>query len=384
MTFEDIRGQEGPRTILKRLLDSSGRGQSLLFEGPSGTGKRLTALVTAAAHLCQSSSGNLPCGSCQACRNMHLGGHEGFWLIDPELSEGDLAPEQPDGDGNISAYEEPDEEPDRDQIDRSHVEPDRVEGFRPGLLPDETGPGRIGIDPVRALRERLSLKPSGNPRRALVLADFDLATLEAQNALLKTLEEPPARMLIICTAESTRGMPPTIVSRCQRIRFHPLSIEDTSEILRSETDLSKEDRDFLARISDGRPGRALQIAEQNLLEEREWLQDHIESSGSPAHPSFRNALLERITASSGPVNQRDRLRQHLLLIKGFLREALQERFDSGGVRAGNQLFSDRALRTYLEHRETREILEGARVVRQIDDAIDRYVNVKVLVENLRF
>ncbi len=347
--FDDILGHEEPISILRRQITSSKGAHALLLEGPSGVGKRLTALAGAAAHLCDHPVDAGPCGDCQACRQIRAGSHYGLWLIDPDMSEDKRDPD----------------------------DPEPVAGMLPRLFEDSSGAGTIGIDPVRSLREELSLKPSEDPRRAIVLSDFDLATEDAQNALLKTLEEPPDETLLLCTVTSREGIPATITSRCQRLRFHPLSPEQVSDILTEHTDLSDERKQFLARISGGRPGVALRFADGNLLDMRNWFMEQVEAYGGADDPRFRQAVEDRL--SSAP-KKREAFSDFMMLQRALLRDALYVRT---GVDEEVELhFPEQLVRSFAGDRSVDGIVEDAERLEDLDTAQELYVNTKVLVENL--
>lgn len=347
--FDDIFGHDEPISMLRRQLSSSKGAHALLLEGPSGVGKRLTALATAAAHLCDDPGGAGPCGDCRACRQIKAGSHYGLWLIDPDISEDERDPDNP--------------------------EP--VAGMLPRLFEDSSGAGTIGIDPVRSLREELSLKPSDDPRRAIVLADFDDATEDAQNALLKTLEEPPDDTLLLCTVTSREGIPATITSRCQRLRFHPLSPDQVIRILSEHTDLSEERKRFLARISGGRPGMALRFADGNLLDMRNWFIDQVEAYGGAEDPRFRQAVEDRL---SGASSKREAFTDFMMLQRALLRDALYVR---SGVEEKVELhFPEQLVRSFAGDRPVDRIIEEAERLEDLDTAQELYVNTKVLVENL--
>jgi DNA polymerase-3 subunit delta' len=105
----------------------------------------------------------------------------------------------------------------------------------------------------------------------------ELMTEEAANSFLKTLEEPPSGNIIILTAAEPRDLLPTILSRCRRLAFHPLSIEDVTRVLVEKGGLEDDPARVLAAASGGSPGRALAMHEQGFFEKRiEWL-DRLES-----------------------------------------------------------------------------------------------------------
>ena len=126
----------------------------------------------------------------------------------------------------------------------------------------------IKIDTVRELSRQLSLTPLEARRRIALLVDFELASASAQNALLKTLEEPPEAVVLLLTARSTANLLPTIVSRCEVLNLRPLNPEPIEQALRADG-LPPEQARLLAAISGGRPGLARALAaDEELLTRR--------------------------------------------------------------------------------------------------------------------
>lgn len=128
----------------------------------------------------------------------------------------------------------------------------------------EQGSRQILVDQVRALQHWLSLTPYVGPMRIALLLCFEDANPSAANALLKTLEEPPPRAILILTAESEELLLPTIVSRCEVMRLQPQPIATVSLGLQQLYGIPAEEAELLAHLSGGRPGYAL------------WLHQHPE------------------------------------------------------------------------------------------------------------
>jgi DNA polymerase-3 subunit delta' len=98
-----------------------------------------------------------------------------------------------------------------------------------------------------------------------------MMTVEASNALLKVLEEPPKGSLLILLSSKRELLLPTIVSRCTEVRFNSLSLEETEKIILEKGDANKETARFLAYFSEGSPGKALDMLEAGVLEDRKDL-----------------------------------------------------------------------------------------------------------------
>ena len=195
----------GHHTVLRRLTDALERDRlphALLFAGPAGIGKSRAALALAASIAC-SAAASRPCGDCAACRQVAAGTH-------PDL-------------------------------------------LRIGL---PAGKKEIGIDLIRQLKRFASLQTVSAPRKMAIADDAERLSIAAQNAFLKTLEEPPGQALIILVTASPGALLATVRSRCQRVVFQPLSEEDVRAVL-LDCGIPAEQADQLAAEADGSPGQAL-------------------------------------------------------------------------------------------------------------------------------
>jgi DNA polymerase-3 subunit delta' len=114
----------------------------------------------------------------------------------------------------------------------------------------------IRIEQVRELERTAALAPHEAHRKVFILDDADRMTLPTAQALLKTLEEPPPRTHLVLIIANPRGLPPTLLSRCQRVRFGPLSDTDAARLLEGRG-VPPAASTLLARLAQGRPGLAL-------------------------------------------------------------------------------------------------------------------------------
>ena len=175
-TFEDILGQEHITRTLQNQIKAGRIGHAYLFTGMRGTGKTSTARIFAKAVNCTGGVENPPCNECPTCRHIN----EGRSL---DLIEIDAASNR-------------------------------------------------GIDEIRDLRDRVAFVPQESRFKVYVIDEVHMLTTEAFNALLKTLEEPPAHVIfILCTTEPHR-LPDTILSRCQRFDFRRGSVSTIADKLR--------------------------------------------------------------------------------------------------------------------------------------------------------
>jgi len=149
----------------------------------------------------------------------------------------------------------------------------------------------IRIEQIRDLVYTLSMKPYEAVYRTAILTHAHNMTPEAGNALLKNLEEPPARTLLILTASGRSDVLPTIVSRCQHVAFRPISSESLTALLAEEHGIDAEEAAILAAMSLGSVKKALTMRRQGWIRRRIWLIRQAEALN--AHSTARSLAFAR-------------------------------------------------------------------------------------------
>jgi DNA polymerase-3 subunit delta' len=217
MPFSKILGQEKAKAFLRQVMAKQKIPHAYLFAGIPGIGKTTTAMSLAMALNCRQPPNGDSCGRCVSCRQMM--------------------------DGNA---------------------PDFV-----SIAPDGKN---IKIDQVRSLNRSLAFAPVSGQYRVCIFQKAETMTDEAANSFLKTLEEPPPGNILILNATEPLDLLPTIVSRCQKVGFQPLSRDEITHWLQDKQDVDEEAARILAALSRGSLGRALGMWEENFLEKRqEWI-----------------------------------------------------------------------------------------------------------------
>lgn len=222
MTLPTLHGHNEVWQRLQEAIGGDRLPHALLFVGPAGIGKSLVARRLAASLACANSPA--PCGSCDGCRQMAAGTHPDLLWIE---------------------------------------------------LP--TGKKEIGIANARQLKRFVQLRAVTARRKIAVVDDADRLSIAAQNALLKSLEEPPGNATILLVTASPGTLLSTVRSRCQRVPFHPLTDADVRSVLETlvlEADANDE-AEILRLVSEaeGSPGRALRLRDVWKTETRGHLLD---------------------------------------------------------------------------------------------------------------
>ncbi|NLE37557.1 MAG: DNA polymerase III subunit delta' [Pirellulaceae bacterium] len=338
MPWQEIEGHDAVVEQFRRALERGRMASSFLFVGPSGIGKRTFALALARTLLCQTrpESAMDPCGRCESCVQVTAGTHPDLLQVAKPKDKSFLPLELLIG--------------------------DKEHRMREGLCHD------IGLKPYMA------------GRRVAIIDDADYLNAEGANSLLKTLEEPPPRSVLILVGTSPARQLPTIRSRCQLIRFQPLPEPIVARLLLTQghaSDAAEAAR--LAAHAEGSPERALELADPALWEFREKL---LADLAAPSLDGLRVA-----SAVSAFVDEAGRdappRRARLRLIVGFAAEFYRRWLL---VREGAEPPSDatlaRAIRQAVNGPVRTEGSIAACAERCLDalEQIDRNANQTTLIE----
>ena len=207
MEFTDIIGNEKNKELLKSILKQQKLSHSYMFIGKEGIGKFLFANKWAKMILCQAKE-ELECNKCKSCVQFDSNNHPDFYVIDQ----------------------------------------------------DET----IKIEQIRNLQAKILEKPIISNKKVYIINNADTMTKEAQNCLLKTLEEPPEYVVIILIGANENIFLNTIRSRCTKISFEPLKEKELIKILKEKFNIYL-DPEYLIKVAQGSVKTALSIAQKKDL-----------------------------------------------------------------------------------------------------------------------
>ena len=248
--FDKIRGQERALNILRTAINNKKASGSYLFYGNKGIGKFTTALYFGMALNCESE--DKPCGKCVSCQKFLSFSHPDFIYLFPSPN----LKFQLDGSYKEEKFSTEYE---------SYIEMRRNYPWRNFSFSQRV---EIRIDAIRMLIHRLSLSTHESKYKVCLIENVDLMNINTANAFLKTLEEPPSDTVILLTSSRPDFLLPTILSRCQKVSFNPLSIDEIQNELIEMHGVEASQSRLLARVANGSMEKALQLLEEGESEIR--------------------------------------------------------------------------------------------------------------------
>jgi DNA polymerase-3 subunit delta' len=352
MPFRAIAGHRALVLLLTRAIARDTLPQSLVFAGPEGVGKRLAALSVAqtlncpnAAAVPDSLSGPLlidACGVCSVCRRIGQGVH-----------------------------------------------PDVISLASPD----------IGIDDIRDAIQSAGYRPFEGKRRLFILDAADKLSSEIQNALLKTLEEPPPSSGFVLVTSRPDSLLPTVLSRCPLLRFGRLPASDVERLLQEQHGLAAPRAHAIALASEGSLARAMMEVSDEGETTRQLVQQvlhYVQSARTPAdrlqaasqllvpgetRPKSR-AKAGASAVSARTQSDRDLLGQRLTALAGTLRDLAATATGAGETRLTGELSP--ALQAWSTRAGVDKLIAAFTAVGAAQAALDRNVGPKVIVDWLAF
>jgi DNA polymerase III subunit delta' len=323
MPFRDCIGHQQSIAFLQSAVTHERLAHAYLFHGEDAVGKRLTAIRLAQALNCErppETNALDSCGTCRSCRQIESRTHPDFFVI----------------------------EPDPEQASR-----------------------QIKIEQVREIEHQIMYRPLIGERKICLIDDADRMTIGAANALLKTLEEPPAHSLFLVISSRPAALPATIRSRCQALRFTTPARTQVEAALILKRDIPPADARFLAIVSEGRIGEALTADVKETLARQQELVNLVQPQSLQSIGS--------ILSSAETIAKTDRGQDILAWLARWIRDLvfLQIEGDRDQILNLDDLAT---LETYARTADTDSLLELLREIELTEQRATRHLNLHMALE----
>ena len=257
MTLEEIQGQDRAVGLLRRAIANGRLAHAFIFAGPAGVGKRATALALARAVLCPEKP-DVGCGTCIDCRLVGVGSHPDLFIEDLAMAQAERATAT-----------------------------------------------MLSIEQIRRVCGSLALRPARGTGKVGIIDQAERLTAEAQNALLKTLEEPRGRATLVLVTSNLDALLPTIRSRCQRLLFAPLDDALVTTLLERES-VAADVAGRAAALASGSLDRARELTSGEGWSRCEDLRSRLEQIDRLSVPERLD-----LAAELSPRGERNRTQQAL-------------------------------------------------------------------------
>ena len=300
--------------LIKNAWENKKLASCYLFFGPAGTGRLALARSLAKSVNCEAGSFP-PCLACASCRKVESGNHPDVHYIEKESSS------------------------------------------------------FIKIEQIQLMQRQIFLRSFEGGRKVFIILNAEDLTEEASNCLLKIIEEPPANSLIILIASDLRRMLPTIVSRCQKIRFFSLDRRKAEAVLNRDYHLDEGLSHWLAFALEGRLGEALKLKDRGVLNEKNQVIRYFTRGSDSATDKYVSV-------------DRDKLSWILKILIGCARDLYLLKIGTGETGLINRDVTNDLLN--LSHRYTFEDLDC--ILGQLCEwhyNVRQNINPRLLVDNLR-
>lgn len=317
--FSEIEGHRHEKQILLKIARSQKVPHAFLFVGPQGIGKKAVALAFYSYLVCQNKTDEDSCGECRNCRQVDQGIFADLTVISPEK-------------------------------------------------------GIIRIDTIKESFPRLFYEPIVGPWKCIIIDDAHTMRIEAANAALKTIEEPPPSSLFILVTSMPDLLPQTILSRCLRLNFSPVSLEGVMRTLRKHYPISEQDIRIVSHFSMGSPGKAKTVMESQTYRERvEFISEFL---------SLKDADISRCLEFADSIAMNRESQGELMEILGsVIRDALLLSVGYMGDRLLNPDFA-RSIKEFSDHIGIDRLLDLADAFLEYDINLVYSPNIRSAIDKM--
>jgi DNA polymerase-3 subunit delta' len=327
MPWDSVIGQQRVKNLLQSAIQRNHLAHAFLFFGPEGAGQDAAAIELAKVLNCSSHSSS-SCGACPNCMKNALLQHPNVQLIFPlPVGKNEEA-----GDPPLAKLTSAELDLVREQITLKSQN-----SYHAIVIPKATS---IKVNSIRDIRRSASMSAFSEGKKVYILTNAEKMNDEAANALLKTLEEPLEDTVIILTTTNPDQLLPTIISRCQRIRFDSLSEADIRDGLISRYSLYSEKAELLAEVAMGNYTQAVELIDADLSVYRDEVVDFLRTILYRSRAESVKAILELSESAD-----RKEIERTLVMLQAWFHDAMSAQV---GQDTRKHIIENATLRKFIE------------------------------------
>ncbi|HCA43887.1 MAG TPA: hypothetical protein DEP28_11620 [Bacteroidetes bacterium] len=301
--WDKIISQDRAKKILTNIFKTGNIAHAYIFYGKDGTGKDAAALEFAKLLNCENPVDNNACDVCKNCTRIST-------FKSPIVRFITALPAGKDSDDNDTLS---DLKPEDYELLNEELVKKSEDIYHKIRLPKAN---TIRISSIRDIKNSIYLSENSNVKKVYIISDADLMNVYTSNSLLKILEEPPKNSVIILTTSRINSLLPTIVGRCQKIRFDDIPLEELKKYIKSKKpDFTENEINLIAELSNGSIYTCNKILNENYLELREKVLDYLTFMLTNKNLSLGGTIDELITGKD-----KEKLKQFLMLLIYWFRD----------------------------------------------------------------
>jgi DNA polymerase III subunit delta' len=360
MIWPRVIGQQRVKATLLSALRTKRLAHAYMFYGGEGVGKDAMALELARVIHCER-GGEEACGSCASCLQMNSLQHPDVHLVCAlPVGKGENSDDSP-----TAKLAEQEIETIREEFKLKGADP-----YHRITIPRASV---IKVNSIRAVRRESSMSTTGGRRKVFVISDADCMGDESANMLLKTLEEPAGNTMLILTTAHRESLLPTILSRCQNVRFDRLTEQEIRAALVERKGVESRQAELVARLADGSYTRALALLTEDV---DQWRKDVLAfvRSALANNVSLVMQAVEKVTE----LKDRELVNRFLVLLLMWFRDALVLRHGGTIINVDQQ----EDLKRFLSKFPHADLLQALAHVEQAISLVERNVYIRLAILNL--
>jgi len=365
--WKNITGQEKVITKLKSVYKNGRVPHAYLFKGLDGIGKDAVAIEFAKLLNCTNvQNGDEACDVCDNCKKIASFKSDLFRFI-CALPSGRS---EQTGSDPLESLSGADFDLYLEQLNQKAADP-----YHRVSLPNANN---IRINSIRELVSKIYLASSSNSTKVFLISEAEKMRQEAANSLLKVLEEPPRRSVIILTTSKVSSLPATIIGRCQNISFEPLTEEQVkNKIISNGAGFAVSEIELASKLSFGSYTRALELLEIGITQIRESVLDYLVAT---LKDDYAGMVL--ISRNMGTKSEKDKLRHFLFFMNAWFRDIMKIKY-SNETNLSNFDIVDR-LRKFNKNYPNSDIYNIITELEEADKLITQNVQLPLILVNLSF